>query len=177
MPNVYFSAEAASGGLVGALGLDLRALVFNTIAFLLVVAVLRRFVYPSLIGALDAKKSQLEAAAKAEANAKAKLAEASNKAEELIAIARSTADEVVATARTEAGEMVDSATSKAEAQAKRIVQEAHEQTRIDVDKARHELAAETARLVAQATGIVLDEKIDATKDAAIIQRGLQGGKV
>ena len=57
---MVFLAETSGGigSLFTALGLNLQSLVLNTLAFLVIVWVLGKFVYPSLIKALDAKKDE-----------------------------------------------------------------------------------------------------------------------
>jgi F-type H+-transporting ATPase subunit b len=176
MSTILLASEATQSGLLGALGINWRSLLLNTLAFFVILAILRRFVYPVLSRALDAKQDELQAAAKAETEAKKRLEDATAKAESLIAEARASAEDVISTARTEATGLVDEAANKAKAQAGRIVDEAHEQLRVDVDKARHELAAETARLVAQVASTVLGEKLDDKGDAALVERSLKGSR-
>lgn len=172
-PLYLLASESTSGGLLVALGINWRSLLLNTLAFFVILAILRKFVYPVLIKALDAKQDELLAAAKAEHDAKDRLEAAEISAEEMIAAARTSADQVLANAKTEATEMIDQATSKAQIQAKRIVTEAQEQLDINVVAARQALKAETVRLVAQATEVVLAAKMDTPNDAELIKRSLE----
>lgn len=170
------AAEPASGGLVGALGLDLRSLILNSLAFFVILAILARYVYPVLLKALDAKRDQLLAAAKADADAKDALAQAESKARTLLHEARRSADEVLGNAKSESDELLAQARSKADEQAGRITREAREQLGIDVEAARRALKVETARLVAQATATILDEKLDDKRDSDLVGRSLKGAK-
>lgn len=172
-PLYLLASESSSGGLLVALGINWRSLLLNTLAFFVILAILRKFVYPVLIKALDAKQDELQAATKAQSDAKELLAAAESSAEGMVANARTAADKVLSNAKTEASEMIEEATSKAQVQAKRIVTEASEQLDINVAAARQELKAETARLVAQATGVVLASKLDTSKDAELIRRSLE----
>jgi F-type H+-transporting ATPase subunit b len=172
-PLYLLAAQSSSGGLIGALGINWRSLLLNTLAFFVILAILRKFVYPVLIKALDAKQEELQAAAKAETDAKERLAAAEESAEVLLADARMSADQVLANATAEAHGLIDEATSKAQAQSKRIAAEAHDQLDIDVESARRALKAETARLVASATEVVLAAKLDTPRDADLIKRSLE----
>ena len=65
---VRFASEAASkageseasAGLFGALGLDLRLLIIQALAFLVLVAILGKFVYPALVKAIDDRREAIE---------------------------------------------------------------------------------------------------------------------
>jgi len=172
-PLYLLAAESSSGGLLGALGINWRSLLLNTLAFFVILAILRKFVYPALTRALDAKQDELMAAAKAELDAKEHLSEAERTSEELIKQARVAADEVLASAKAESTQLVDDARTKAQSQADRIVAEAHDQLIIDVEKARHALKVETAHLVAKAAESILEAKLDESKDAELIKRSLE----
>jgi F-type H+-transporting ATPase subunit b len=161
------------GALFTALGLNVPALILNSLAFLVVVWVLGKFVYPTLIKAIDAKKDEYEAAARMEAEAKKALDGAEAKAEAAIKEARQAADEILATAKADATAQIEAARAKAGEQAERIVAEAREDLARDITAARRELKAETAKLVAAATEAVLDEKLDGKGDSELINRSLE----
>lgn len=170
------AAESSGGGigsLFTALGLNVPALILNTLAFLLVVAVLGKYVYPHLIKALDAKKDELESAARMEQEAKKVLDTAEAQANKTISEARKAADEILASAKADATAQIEAARTKASEQAERLVNEAQEQLSRDITAARKELKAETAKLVAAATGAILDEKLDNSHDAELIKRSLE----
>ncbi len=170
-------AAAGSGGIGGlftALGLNVPALLFNIGAFLLIVAILGKFVYPHLIKALDAKKDELEAATRHEIEAKKALDRAEDQAGQVVGEARTAADEILASAKADAAEQIETARIKATEQGERLVAEAREQLQRDIAAARRELKAETANLVAAAAGAVLNEKLDSSRDGELIRRSLEG---
>ena len=161
------------GALFTALGLNVQTFLLNTAAFLVVVAIMAKFVFPPLTKALDAKRDELEAALRLEKEAGDKLAEAEKTAGGVVAEARTAAGEIVTNAKVEAGALVEAARSKAETQAERLVAEAREQLKRDVAAARSELRGEMAGLVASATEAVLDKKLDASTDAELVTRSLE----
>lgn len=170
------AAESVSGGGIGglfvALGLDWRSLLLNAVAFLLVVWILGKFVYPILVKALDAKREELQAASKSQEAAQAALTKAEESAAEIVKEARSSAREITTTAKQQATELMKSVEEKAATQADRITTEAREQLARDVEAARRDLKAETARLVVSATERVLEEKLDGNRDAALVEKKL-----
>jgi len=54
------------------------------------------------------------------------------------------------------------------------VAEADSRIKQDTDRARRQLETELVGLVADATEAIIDEKIDARKDAGLIERALKG---
>lgn len=176
-PIWLMAAESGGiGDLFVALGLDLRSLLLNAAAFLVIVWLLGKYVYPVLVKALDAKRGELEAAARSQQDASAALAKAEQSAAKIMAEARESARELAGTAKQEAADMVKAAEARAAAQAERITTEAREQLARDVEAARRELKTETARLVVAATERVVGEKLDSERDAALIQRSLGEGR-
>lgn len=170
----YLAESGGIGSLFTALGLNLQSLVLNTLAFLVVVAILGKYVYPSLIKALDAKKDELEAAVRLEREAKAALEKAESKADDVVAEARAAADDILAAAKAESAAQIEAAHAKAAEQSERTIAEAREQLARDVTAARQSLKGDTAKLVAAATETILGEKLDPGRDAALIGRSLEG---
>ena len=174
--HLTYLIGAESGGLSSlftALGVSWRGLFLNAVSFLFVVLILRKYVYPTLTRALDAKKDELEAAVKLEKSAQEQLSKAESSAGHITAEARTAAEEIVASARNEATQVMEVARGKATAQTERIMAEAREELKRDVAEARRQLKADTAGLVVAATESLLGEKLDGERDAALIGRTLE----
>ena len=169
------ATEGASGigALFEALGLNVQSLVVNSVAFLIVVWVLAKWVFPPLTKALDAKRDELEAALRLEREAGHKLDGAKADAAKLMAEARKEANDVLAAAKADAAAQLEAAHKRAAEQAERTVAEAREQLGRDILTARQELKAETAKLVAAATEAVLTEKLDEARDGKLIAESLE----
>jgi F-type H+-transporting ATPase subunit b len=170
------SSSGGFAGLFSALGLNWQTFILDTIAFLVTVWILGKYVYPPLMKALDAKQSELEAAARLEDEAKNSLAKAQDAASEIVSEARSSADEILATAKDQGNAQIEAARLKATVQAERTISEAREQLAKDVNAARTTLKNDTAKLVAGATETILGEKLDGKGDASLIERALEGVK-
>jgi F-type H+-transporting ATPase subunit b len=172
--TILLAESSGIGGLFTALGLNLQSLVLNTLAFLVIVAVLGKYVYPSLIKALDAKQDELEAAARFEREAKTALETAGTKADGVVAEARAAASDILAAAKADAVAQIEAARAKMAEQSERTLAEAREHLARDVNAARQTLKHDTAKLVASAAETVLGEKLDSSSDAALIGRSLEG---
>ena len=167
-------AESQKAGLFEALGLDLKQLLINAIAFLILLAILSKFVYPALIKAIDSRREQIEAGL-AEAKKSQEAAEdAEKRVESLLADARKEADDIIARAQADSNATVSAAEDKAKQRADQIVKDARAQLDADVAKARAALKKDTLQLVALATEKVVGEKLDVSNDAKLVERAISG---
>lgn len=171
--TVASTGAESSGGLLGALGVDWKLLIEQALAFLILVAVLGKFVYPALMKAVDDRRAQIEAGLKEAQESHAALEKAEVKVEEILAQARTDADAILARSHQEAGSMVAEAEAKAKQRAEQIVSDARMQLETDIRKAREQLKTDTIKLVASATEQIIDEKLDAKKDASLIGKALK----
>jgi F-type H+-transporting ATPase subunit b len=172
----FAETEAASGGIFGALGIDWQMLIFQIIAFVILVALLGKFVYPSLIKTVDARHDDIEASTKAAQEAEKKAAQATKDIEKLLKQARVEASEIVTTAKEEAAAAVEAADAKSKERADRIVAEAHAQLDKDVIAAQKMLQNETLELVALATEKVVGKTVTPKVDEAVISTAIREAK-
>ncbi|MBX4199383.1 F0F1 ATP synthase subunit B [Candidatus Saccharibacteria bacterium] len=170
-----FAAEAtdSSGGL-GAFNINLKDFIFQLITFLIVLAVLRKWVIPKIVETMDKRQQTLEQSL---ANAKATeeaLAKAEVRAEEILGRARKEADEALAETKKAAAGVIADAEAAAAGRAAIIIKEAEARLNEEREKLRQELRQELAVLVADATQKVIEEKLDAKKDMSLIERAIKG---
>lgn len=161
---------------IGALGLDVKYFLFQLVAFVIVLLVLRRWVFPRLIATLEARRQAVE-----QSLDQAKATEAAaRKAEKQIAAqlheARVQADEIIGAAHKESAAMLEQAEAKGRLHAEQIAREAAAQLAADVRAAQESLERETVQLVARATSYIIKEKIDARKDGQLITTALSAAK-
>lgn len=174
--NFLFAATEtaeSSGNLFDALGLNLQLLVGQGLAFLILVLVLGKFVYPLLVKAIEDRRAQIEAGMKEAKESQEALAKAESKVSDLLADARKEADDIIARTQQESNSMIAEAEEKAKTRAEQIVADAHTQLEADVRKARKQLKEETVELVALATEKVVNEKLDKQKDSKLISKALE----
>lgn len=173
-----FAAETtdASGDLFGALGIDWRLLILQIVAFIILVGLLGKFVYPYLMKSVDNRQADIEAAAKAAKDAQGAAEETQQETARLMAEARQQAAEIVSTAKLEATELSTATEEKARSTAEQIVADAHQQIGKDIEAAKKALHNETLELVALATGKVTGTALDAKVNDALIKESLKGAK-
>lgn len=165
-------AEAETGILV-ALGIDWRLLVLQVVAFAVLLWFLGKFVYPVLIRAIDKREAAIEDSVKAAKEAETKAEQSEAEVEKLLKQARKEAADIVDLAHKEAQQQVKDAEDRAKSRGDQIVAEAREQLGRDVTKARAELRADAADLVALATEKIVREKVDVKKDKALLEAALK----
>jgi F-type H+-transporting ATPase subunit b len=171
--HILFAAEAASNpGLLQALGIDGKLLIQQALAFLILVAILKKWVYPVLIKSIDDRRNAIEAGQEQAKQAQKMLEETEKKVAGMLKDARGDADDLLKRAQSEASEIVSGAEGKAKVRAEQIVKDAHNQLEADVAKARQALKRDTIALVAQATERIIHEKVDSAKDTQLIDRAL-----
>ncbi len=166
----------SSPGLFEALGINLQLLIAQGIAFLILVFILGKFVFPVLVKAIDDRRTAIEAGLKEAKESQEALEQAEAKVAELLATARQEADEILARTHQEATSVVAEAETKAKVRAEQIVTDARAQLSIDVAKAREALKKDTVELVALATERIIGEKLDDKKDSDLVAKALNQGK-
>jgi F-type H+-transporting ATPase subunit b len=165
------AAEHSEGG-IAALGLNWQAFLFQLITFVIVLLVLRKFVFGKLTATIEGRRDAVEKSLTDAAKTADELKKSEQAIAALLAEARTEAEALVAAGHKEAVQMVEEAERKAAARAEHIVTEAKAQMDVEVAKAREALKTETATLVALATERIIREKLDPTKDAALIKAAL-----
>jgi len=175
MLNLLATTETAtesSPGLFQALGIDWKLFIVQGIAFLILVFILGKFVYPVLIKTIEDRRAAIEASLKEAKESQEALEQTEAKVVELLAQARTEADDILARTHQEAASTVAEAESKAKIRAEQIVADARAQLGVDVAKAREALKKDTVELVALATERIIHEKLDDRKDAELVKQAL-----
>jgi len=170
------ATEEVQADLFTALGIDWRLLILQIIAFLILVYVLGRFVYPWLMKSVDERQANIEAATKAAAKAQEAAEANKDQVAALLDEARKQAAEIVSTAKLESSEMLSASEKKAQSTAERIVANAHDQLGKDIENARKTLYNDTLELVALATEKVVAQKLDKKADSELIASAVKAAK-
>lgn len=170
--HLLAAAPEAQGGIIEALGIDWRLLILQIVAFLVLVAVLGKFVYPWLMKSVDERQENIEAAAKAATKAQAAAANSQEETAKLLSEARKEANDIIATAKLEATEMRSQLESKAKSTAEKIVADAQSQLQKDIDSAKRDLHNETLTLISLATEKVVRGTLTKAADEKVITEAL-----
>jgi F-type H+-transporting ATPase subunit b len=167
------TTEGASGGLLDSLGIDWKMLVLQSVAFLLLLFLLSKYVYPILLKSIDKREKLIEesitAAHDAEKNAKV----AEEKVAKLMKDARTQAADIMNGAKDEAAQLLTTTETKARERAERMAKEADSQIARSVADARKSLRDETVELVAQATEKIVGKAVTLAVDTKAVQAAIK----
>lgn len=166
-----FAAEEASG--LGALGVDGKAFVIQLITFVLAYLVLRRYAFGPILKVMRERRETIESGVQLGEEMKKEKAAFEQKAAELLQQARREADGIIAGAQDAARQTVREAEDKAKHKAAGILKDAEGRIATEAARVRRQLEKDMVNLVAEATEAVLEEKVDAQKDAGLIERALK----
>jgi len=167
------SAEPAKSDLFSSIGIDFKLLALQTVAFLLLLWILKKWVYPPIVTMLDKREAMIEEAAKAANLAQKEAAKSQEATEKLLKEARKEAGAIISTAKHEAAELSSTSDKKAKERAERIVADAQDQIGRNIESAKRQLQNELVDLVAAATEKVTSEVVDAKANGAIIAKSVK----
>lgn len=166
-------AEGASSGGISSLGINLKSFIFQLITFVIVLLILRRYVFPKLVATIEDRRKTLEESLVAAKQTQVALEKANESATHLLNTARGQADEALKEAKNQAKELVAKAEGAARQQAERIIEETKDQIVQERNKLRQELKSELASLVAEASEKVLKTKLTAKEDERLIEQSIK----
>ena len=169
-----FAEAGSSQSGLGAFNINLKSFIFQLITFVLVVLILKRWVFPKLISTLDQRQQTLEKSLVQAKQTEETLAKAEAKSEEMLSKARAQADQSLAEAKKSAAEAIAKGEASAGQRAELIVKEAETRLGDEREKLRQELRGELADLVADATEKIIDQKLDEKQDRSLIEHALKG---
>lgn len=168
------SAEPATNeDIVSALGIDWMMLIFQIVAFLVLVWVLGKFVYPWLMKSVDDRKAQIDSGTAAAVAAEKKAAEAEKRIAKLLSEARVDAGEIIANAKTESADMIRNSEEKSRKRADQIIVDAKIQIEKDIITAKRELRNESVDLVALAVEKIVGKTVSKDVDSSLIAETLK----
>jgi F-type H+-transporting ATPase subunit b len=164
-------AESSSG--IGALGIDGKAFIIQLVTFLLAFWVLKRYAFGPIIKLMDERRNTIESGVKLGEKMRKDETEMEAKIEKALHDARKQADGIIAAAQDSGRQVVRDAEDKARDKASGILKSAEEQIKSETQRARKQLEKEIVGLVSDATEVIIGEKVDAKKDAQLIDRALK----
>jgi F-type H+-transporting ATPase subunit b len=148
-------------------------LIVEMLAFLLMLVLLGRYVYPRVIGAAEARQkaiqAQLEGAEKANEAAEARLREIDERLED----ARKQAQEMIDAASRSADRVRVELRRQGEEEGRRQLERAQRDIEAEKQKAISSLRGEVADLVASATERVLGETLDRDRHRRLIDKAIE----
>lgn len=155
------------------LSFDVGSAIWNLIIFLCVLAVLSKFVWPGVLGGLQAREEKiredLESAEKANAEAKAILAGYQTKLDEASAQVQTMLADARKDAEANGQKIVDAAKVEAAAQRERALSEIENAKKV----AMSEMAGQTSSLAMQVARSVVGRELSADDHADLIRQSME----
>lgn len=140
----------------------------QTIAFFLFVWFCKKFVWPPMIAAMEARQEQIaDGLAAAEKGQQAQEV-AEQEAAKLVSDAKAQAAEIIANAEKRGNSVVEEAKDTATSEKQRIIASAQSELEQSVHSAREELRGQVSSIAVAAAGRIVDKEIDEKAHAALL---------
>lgn len=169
--NPQFATNSSGG--ISSLGINLKSFLFQLVTFIIVLLILRRWVFPKLVATLEARRATLEESLTQAKLTQETLQKAEASANQILHKAREQADSALADAKAQAKDVIAQAEAAAAVQSGRVLKEAEAQLAQDRNKLRAELKNELADLVILTTEKVLKTKLNAREDAKLVEQSIK----
>jgi F-type H+-transporting ATPase subunit b len=164
--------DSSSG--IGALGINLSSFLIQLGTFVIAFLVLRKWAFKPILEVLNRRRETIEQGVALGEKMQKEQAELERKVADTLRDARLQADKIIAEAGERGRQAIAEAEAKAKDKAEAIISTAEDRIDQDIKLARTKLEKEVAGLVADATEVIINEKVDTKKDAALIDRALRG---
>jgi F-type H+-transporting ATPase subunit b len=166
-------ADSTSG--IGSLGINGKALIIQLVTFVLAFWVLQHWTFKPIIKMMQQRRKTIEDGVSLGEQMKKDKADLEAKVAEALHQARIDADKILADATANSRQAISEAETAARAKADAILAAADERIKQDISVARKRLEKDLAGLVSEATEAIIHEKVDAHKDASLMERALKRG--
>jgi len=171
-PLLNFAETSQSG--LGALGVDPKAFLIQLTTFVLAFLVLKRFAFKPIIKIMNERRELIERGVSIGEQMQKDQQKLQEKIESELQKARAEADDIISAAHDNAKATIKEAEDKARAKADSILADAKDKTKQEIARARKQLESEVVNLISDATEVIIEEKVDAQKDAKLIEKALKG---
>jgi F-type H+-transporting ATPase subunit b len=164
-------ADSSSG--IGALGFSGTDFLIQLVTFLLAFLILRRYAFKPIIKVMRERRETIDRGVNLGEQLEKEKEDLDTKVEELLNKARTEADQIISGAEETARQTVREAEAAARDKSDGIVADAQVRIEQETARARTKLEQEIVGLISDATEAIIEEKVDAKKDAQLITRVLK----
>lgn len=174
--TIFGKTEEVSG--IGALGIDFLAILAQAVTFLVLFFVIKKFALDGIVNTLEKRRKTIDDGVRLGREMEAEKERLEEKVAQVLRKARNDADSIIAGGQKEAGEFIRAAEESATRKVDAMLADAHNKIEEDISTARKGLEQEMRALVAEATEVIIEEKLDSKKDESLIKRAFArvGGK-
>jgi F-type H+-transporting ATPase subunit b len=145
-------------------------LIVQMVVFIALIWATMTFVWPKIIGSMEARSRKIAAGLAAAEKGNSDLASAKERAEVIMREARERAAQIVDQAQHRANDMVEEAKGTATAEGARLLASAKEQIGLEAAHAREALRRDVAQIAVSAASKILEREIDARTHSDLIDK-------
>lgn len=177
IPFVFAAEEAhetASG--IGALGVSPSAFLIQFITFALVFILLKKFAFGPIVKKLAERRKVIDDGVKMGLRMEKERTKLDKEVTEVLRDARTEADKIISNAQKEAREIIRDSEKVGQRKVDTMIDDAEARIAEEAKQAKRRLEKEIVGMVSDATEAIVEEKVDATKDAKLIDKALKGQK-
>lgn len=157
---------------IAVLGIDPKAILLQAGTFVLLFLIIKKYALRGIVETLEKRRKTIDQGVALGIEMQTAKEKFDDELKGMQREARVRADEILATAQQEAAEIVKQSEKTATEKAEDILQEATKRIEREMQAARQGLRSEMLQLVSEATEAIIGEKVDAKKDASLIERAL-----
>ncbi len=168
------AAEGEEAGGIAALGFNLPGLISQLVNFLILLVVLRLFLYRPLLKMLDERKRRIAEGLNRAEQAAEQAAASEDEARKVVEEARAEGREAVQRAQEAAERLREELEQRARTDAEQIVARAREEVQAERDRAIQQLHQEFADLTISAAERVIGESLDQSAHQRLIDEVMVG---
>jgi F-type H+-transporting ATPase subunit b len=145
-------------------------LIGQSIAMLVFVWFCMKYIWPPIMGAIQARQTEIAEGLAAAERGRSDLAQARTESDKIIAGARDTARGIVDQAQSRANDIVEQAKADGDAERRRQVEAAQAEIGVAMNRARDELRGQVAKIAVAGAEKVLGREIDANTHRELLGR-------
>jgi F-type H+-transporting ATPase subunit b len=157
----------------GTFGLDPVLTAAQIVNFLVILYVLKRFVYKPLFNVLQKRQDMVKDSVKNAEESKKALEKAEAKEKELIKEARSNADQILKDAKEQAAVIIKKAEEDTKKQTQQMLKDAKEQIELETAKAQVELNKHVAQLSVELLKKSIDKVFTGKEQGELVDRAVK----
>jgi F-type H+-transporting ATPase subunit b len=159
----------AETGANSGIGINAGAFISQLISFIIVLFILSKFVWPTVIRTLDKRQATIKEGIENAERAQQALTEASNRAEEILAQARRDAQATIERATKNAQQVALQIEADARARAEQFSEQQRERIQQEANRARVELSRQVVNLSIEAASKVISRSIDSNDNRRLVE--------
>lgn len=154
------------------LGVLLGNLIWQFLAFVVLIYLLRRFAFGPIVGMLDQRANRIRESMDQAEQIKRDNAEAAKRAEQIIGEAQSQVREMLTLANQQSQRTIAAAQAEARELREKLLADAHAQIQTDTTRAKEELQREVGRLAIMAASKVVGKSLDTPDHYRLVDQAL-----